>query len=52
MQKSVKVSLTDLLENRVEPNLMLRKVVIVGSIAESLKDRFFTPYSSKLFAPR
>ncbi|MBK1990356.1 adenylate/guanylate cyclase domain-containing protein [Sphaerospermopsis aphanizomenoides BCCUSP55] len=46
----VTVSLTDVLENRIEPDLMLKKVVIIGSTAESLRDVFYTPYSSKVFA--
>ncbi|WP_413171559.1 CHASE2 domain-containing protein [Anabaena azotica] len=50
MQKFVKVSFTDVLENKIDTNLMLGKVVIIGSTAESLRDSFFTPYSSKLFA--
>ncbi|MBD2294707.1 adenylate/guanylate cyclase domain-containing protein [Anabaena sphaerica FACHB-251] len=48
--KFVTVSLTDVLENRVKADLMLGKIVLIGSTAESLRDSFFTPYSSKVFA--
>ncbi|MFM2060980.1 MAG: hypothetical protein RLZZ507_650 [Cyanobacteriota bacterium] len=50
-QKFPTVSLTDVLENRVKPDLMLGKIVLIGSTAESLRDIFFTPYSSNLFEP-
>ncbi|WP_071188167.1 adenylate/guanylate cyclase domain-containing protein [Trichormus sp. NMC-1] len=50
IDKFTKVSLTAVLENSIEPDLMRGKVVIIGSTAESLRDTFFTPYSSKVFA--
>lgn len=40
------VSFTDVLNDRVPAQLMRDRIVLVGSIAESLNDRFFTPYSS------
>ncbi|WP_017303710.1 CHASE2 domain-containing protein [Spirulina subsalsa] len=40
------VSLHDVLEGRIEPNLFEDRVVLIGSTARSLKDVFFTPYSS------
>lgn len=50
IKQFTKVSLTAVLENSIEPDLMRGKVVIIGSTAESLRDIFFTPYSSKVFA--
>lgn len=40
------VSFSDVLSDRVPAQLMQDRVVLIGSIAESLNDRFFTPYSS------
>ncbi|WP_233787436.1 CHASE2 domain-containing protein [Dulcicalothrix desertica] len=40
-----KIRLLDVLENRVPPNLMTGKVVLVGSVAESLSERFYTPFT-------
>ncbi|MBD1844170.1 CHASE2 domain-containing protein [Cyanobacteria bacterium FACHB-63] len=40
------VSFTDVLNDRVPAQLMRDRIVLIGSIAESLNDRFFTPYSS------
>ncbi|MGA7934777.1 MAG: adenylate/guanylate cyclase domain-containing protein [Kovacikia sp.] len=40
------VSMTDILEGRVSPNLLRDRLVFIGPIAESLKDLFLTPYSS------
>ncbi|WP_016950775.1 CHASE2 domain-containing protein [Anabaena sp. PCC 7108] len=50
IQQFPTVSLTAVLENRIQPDLMRGKVVIIGSTAESLRDTFSTPYSSKVFA--
>ncbi|MBW4561827.1 MAG: adenylate/guanylate cyclase domain-containing protein [Mojavia pulchra JT2-VF2] len=44
-----KLSINDVLENRISPGLMQGKIVLIGSTAESLKDLFWTPYSSNLF---
>ncbi|OUL22241.1 adenylate/guanylate cyclase domain-containing protein [Nostoc sp. 106C] len=44
-----KVSINDVLENRIPTGLMRDKIVLIGSTAESLKDLFWTPYSSNLF---
>ncbi|MBD2357576.1 adenylate/guanylate cyclase domain-containing protein [Tolypothrix sp. FACHB-123] len=44
-----KISITDVLENRIPAGLMPGKIVLIGSTAESLKDLFWTPYSSNLF---
>ncbi len=40
------VSITDVLENKVEPNLIKGRIVLIGSTASSLKDDFLTPYSA------
>ncbi|MBW4523785.1 MAG: CHASE2 domain-containing protein [Phormidium tanganyikae FI6-MK23] len=40
------VSFTDVLRDRVAARLMQDRIVLIGSVAESLNDRFFTPYSS------
>lgn len=46
------VSMTEVLEDRIPPNLMRSRIVLIGASAESLKDRFFSPYSnSYLTAP-
>ncbi len=50
IEKFAHISLTDILENRVSPDLMREKVVLIGSSAGSLKDLFYTPYSNKEFA--
>lgn len=43
-----KISITDVLEDRIPANLMRGRIVAIGSIAESLGDRFYTPYTSNL----
>jgi CHASE2 domain-containing sensor protein/tRNA A-37 threonylcarbamoyl transferase component Bud32 len=40
------VSMTDLLTDRVDPNLIKDRIVLIGSTASSLKDEFLTPYSA------
>jgi CHASE2 domain-containing sensor protein len=44
-------SITDLLNDRVPPQVIKDKVVLIGSIAESINDLFQTPYSTRLFGP-
>ncbi|RZM74093.1 adenylate/guanylate cyclase domain-containing protein [Leptolyngbya iicbica LK] len=39
------ISLTDVLENRFDPDLVTDRIVLIGTTATSLKDLFFTPYS-------
>lgn len=43
------VSLTDVLQGRIPPDLMRDRLVLIGLTAESTGDFFFTPYSSALF---
>jgi diguanylate cyclase (GGDEF)-like protein len=40
------VTLTDVLNNKIEPAWVKDKIVLIGTTAPSLKDQFFTPYSS------
>jgi adenylate cyclase len=42
------VSLSDVLENRIAPDLMRDRIVLVGPTATSLNDFIYTPYSSGL----
>jgi len=42
------VTLTEVLENRVNPELIRDRLIFVGSTAASLNDEFYTPYSSRL----
>jgi diguanylate cyclase (GGDEF)-like protein/PAS domain S-box-containing protein len=44
------VSLTDVLEDRVSPELLRDRVVLIGSTAPSLRDFFKTPYSGDLLS--
>ncbi|GBE94244.1 CHASE2 domain-containing protein [Nostoc cycadae] len=46
IQQFTKISLKKLQENRIPPDLMRDKVVLIGATAESLKDLFYTPYTS------
>ncbi|PSB24132.1 CHASE2 domain-containing protein [Stenomitos frigidus] len=46
------ITLTDVLEQKVPPNLMRDRIVLIGATAESLKDLFYVPYSSSLTAPK
>jgi adenylate cyclase len=50
IQQFTTVSLTQVQENRLPPDLMRGKVVLIGATAESLKDLFYTPYSSRLLS--
>ncbi len=40
------VSITDILENRVAPELIRDRIVLIGAEANSLNDIFYTPYSA------
>lgn len=39
------VSMMDVLENRISPNLMRDRIVLIGAKAPSLNDVFYTPFS-------
>ncbi|MEW6498121.1 MAG: CHASE2 domain-containing protein, partial [Cyanobacteriota bacterium] len=41
-----KISITDVLEGRIPANLMRGKIVLIGTTAASLGDRFYTPYTT------
>ena len=41
-----KISLTDVLDNKIPPDFMQGKIVLIGTVAESLKDNFRTPYTT------
>ena len=40
------VSITDVLEDKISANMMRGRIVLIGSIAESLNDKFYTPYTN------
>ncbi|MEM8810839.1 MAG: CHASE2 domain-containing protein, partial [Cyanobacteria bacterium P01_G01_bin.38] len=42
------ISLTEVLNNQLEPDMVRDRIVIIGSVAPSLNDLFYTPYSSRL----
>lgn len=39
------VSMSDVLKGRIEPDLMRDRIILVGTVAESLKDPFQSPYN-------
>ncbi|NER19862.1 MAG: CHASE2 domain-containing protein [Symploca sp. SIO1C2] len=39
------VTLTEVLENRVDPELIRDRLILIGSVARSLNDEFYTPYN-------
>lgn len=39
------ISLTEVLNGKIKPDLIKDKIVLIGTTAPSLKDLFFTPYS-------
>ncbi len=43
-----KISITDVLEDRIPANLMRGRIVLIGSVAESLSDKFYTPYTTEV----
>jgi adenylate cyclase len=45
------VTLTQVLDKKIAPDLMRDRIVLLGTTAESLKDLFYVPYSSSLTAP-
>ncbi|MEG3847175.1 CHASE2 domain-containing protein [Microcoleus sp. herbarium19] len=40
------VTLTDILEGKIDPNLVKDKIVLIGYTTETVKDFFYTPYSA------
>ncbi len=44
------ISMTDVLENRIPPDLMRDRIVFIGAIAHSLQDIFQTPYSNTIIS--
>ncbi len=44
------ISMTQVLNNEIPPDLMRDKIVFIGPFAQSLNDLFFTPYTSNLFS--
>ena len=42
------VSVTDVLNDRITPELVRDRIVIIGGMATSLNDLFYTPHSSRL----
>lgn len=40
------VAMTDVMTNRIPKNLLRGRIVLIGSVAESLKDFFYSPYSN------
>ena len=49
LESFLSISMKDVLENRIPPELMRERIVLIGAIAPSLNDLFQTPYTSKLF---
>lgn len=45
-----KISMTQVLNNEIPPDLFRDKIVFIGPFAQSLNDLFFTPYTSNLFS--
>ncbi|MEM6252246.1 MAG: CHASE2 domain-containing protein [Cyanobacteria bacterium P01_D01_bin.156] len=45
IQVAEQVSLTDVLENRVDPELIRDRIVLIGNTAYTSNDKFFTPYT-------
>ncbi|MGV0026624.1 CHASE2 domain-containing protein [Phormidesmis priestleyi] len=44
----LRVSMSDVLANKVSANLLRDRLVLIGPVAESLRDVFYTPYSHDL----
>ncbi|MEA5570717.1 CHASE2 domain-containing protein [Calothrix sp. UHCC 0171] len=42
----LKISISDLLANRVPASLLRGKIVLIGSVAESTSEKFYTPYTT------
>ena len=46
-QVANQVKLTDILEGKIDPNLVKDKIVLIGYTTDSVKDLFYTPYSGQ-----
>ncbi|MEG4853980.1 CHASE2 domain-containing protein [Microcoleus sp. B5-D4] len=46
-QVANQVRITDVLEGKVDPNLVKDKIVLIGYTTETVKDLFYTPYSGR-----
>ena len=42
------ISMTEVLENKIAPELIRDRIVLIGATAESLNDFFYTPHSTRL----
>lgn len=47
-QGVTKISLRDVLDNKIPPNLMQGKIVIIGSTAESVSSKFYNAYTENI----
>ena len=47
LQVANQVRITDVLEGKVDPNLVKDKIVLIGYTTETVKDLFYTPYSGR-----
>ncbi|MGC9504510.1 CHASE2 domain-containing protein [Baaleninema sp.] len=47
-EKFLTVSMTEVLNGKVDPDLFRDRIVLIGPVAPSLNDFFYTPYSSTL----
>jgi adenylate cyclase len=45
-QVAKQVTLTDVLEGKIDPNLVKDKIVLIGYTTETVKDFFYTPYTA------
>ncbi len=45
-QVANQVTITDILEGKIDPNLVKNKIVLIGYTTETVKDFFYTPYSA------
>jgi adenylate cyclase len=43
-----RISISDVLADKIPANMMAGRIVILGSAAESLSDRFYTPYTTNV----